>query len=535
MRLTLAALLFMGVSAHADTFTTASTPTAVTVYPDFATVTRLMSLDMTEGAHEIILPDLPRGIDPNRLRVEIDGATLRSTRLRMDALPPAPGGDSAAISAARAAVERAERNLRDLDDQVEDARIIARAADARANFLSGLWSSETLPSDPGKLAGVANMIQAQTLDARRARVAAERTARDLAEERGPLEDALDDAQTALAALTPAPDPGALLALSVDVANAGPITVRARYPVTASWQPTYDILLDQEAETLDLRRGAIVTQSSAENWQGVALTLSTLTPSGQVTPSELYPPLLRHIDPATDAERRFGAISAEPSVTPPTEMAEAAPTTASFEGPGVSYQVADPVDVAPDADGIRVTLDTIGFAVRVFARAVPARDTTAFLMAETVNASAEPLLAAPSAQLFVDGDLVGQTSFDAVAAGEDVTFAFGPIEDLRLTRTLLDRSNSDRGLISRRNTRFETVRISVENLGPETWQIELRDAVPYSEQEDLQINWTAQPAPDQTNVEDRRGLLQWSLTLGAEDRDEIVIEQDIRWPEGHQLR
>jgi uncharacterized protein (TIGR02231 family) len=286
----------------------------------------------------------------------------------------------------------------------------------------------------------------------------------------------------------------------------------------------------------LRRAALITQNSGENWEDVTLTLSTLSPSGQVIPSELYPPLVRFEDPEERAklERSMSSLSADASGAP-AMMMEAPVPQPDFDGPGVSYTLLNALSVAQDAEGARVELDALEFDARVFARAVPARDTTAFLMGEASNESMEPLLAAESAQIFVDGALVGQSSFAAVPAGGAITQAFGPIEELRLTHVVLDRSEGDRGLINRSNAQTQDVRMTVENLGAEAWDVEVLEAIPYSEQDDLVVDWSAQPNVSVTDVEDRRGLMQWDIALGANETQIITIEQTIRWPEGKVLR
>jgi uncharacterized protein (TIGR02231 family) len=535
MRLLTLALAALPISAVADTYSVSSAPTAVTIYSGFATVTREVSLEVSAGAHEVILPDLPQWVDAGSLRVVITGAALGGTRLRTDALPPQPEGDSVAVVAAKEQIDAAEQALTDLGDAAQDAGLAARAAEARLAFLQGLASSATLPSTPEALAGLGQMIEIQTREATRSQITAQRRVRDIEEGRADLEKDLADARAALAALTPPAEPQTLLALTVAAPEAGTIAASVSYPVRASWQPTYDIVLSRgDSNSLTLRRAALITQNSGENWEDVALTLSTLSPSGQVVPSELFPPLLRFQDPEERAKlaRSMSSSSAD-MVGAPVMMMEA--PQPNFDGPGVTYTLPNPLSVAQDAEGARIELDALEFDARVFARAVPARDTTAFLMAEATNASKEPLLAAGSAQIFVDGALVGQSGFAAVPAGGTFTQAFGPVEDLRLTRAVLDRSEGDRGLISRSNAQMQDVRMTVENLGSLDWDVEVLDAVPYSEQDDLVIDWTAQPAASVTDVEDRRGLLQWDITLGAKETQSIAVEQTIRWPEGQVLR
>ena len=537
MRILPLALAAFPLPALAESFTVESMPTAVTVYSGFAMVTREVSIDVPEGSHEVILPDLPQWIDAGSLRASIGGASLTGTRLRTDALPPAAEADSAEVLAAKEQIEQAQQALVDLDDAVQDASLAATAAAARLNFLQGLTSSESLPTTPQALAELAEMIEAQTLVATQTQITAQRDIRDIEQDREELQRNLDDARAALAALTPPAAPKSLLALSVSAADAGTIVASVSYPVQASWQPTYDVLLSREGgDSVALRRAALITQNSGENWDDVSITLSTLTPSGQVMPSELYPQLLRFEDPQVRAkvERSVSSLAGVAADEAPV-MIQAPTPEPNFDGPGVSYSLPTPVSVAQDAEGVRIELDTLTFDARVFARAVPVRDTTAFLMAEVVNASQEPLLAANSAQIFVDGSLVGQSGFSAVAAGESFSQAFGPIESLRLSHAILDKSEGDRGIISRSNAQTQEVQISVQNLAAETWDVELREAIPFSEQDDLVIDWSAQPAASSKDVEDRRGLMQWEFTLGAEQSQEILIEQTVRWPDGKVLR
>lgn len=542
MRILPLALAALPLPALAGTYTVTSTPTAVTIYNGFAMVTRDITLDVDAGTHEIILPDLPQWIDAGSLRASILGAQIGSTRLRTDALPPQPDGDSTAVVAAKARIDTAEMALRDLDDKVQDATLVVKAADARLNFLIGLASSKTLPSVVVDLTELAEMVQAQTLAATQAQVAATREARRIGEGREALVNDLTDARDALTALTPPQEAKSLLALSLTAENAGQVIASISYPARASWQPTYDVVLTRDGnDTMTLRRAALIYQNSGENWEDVTLTLSTLAPSGQVVPSDLFPQLLRFEDPQLRAklQRSVSSISSTSADTagapePMMEMAAPRPQP-NFDGPGVTYTLPAPLTIAQNAESARVELDTLEFDARVFARAVPVRDTTAFLMAEAVNSSREPLLAASTAQIFVDGSLVGRSQFAAVPAGGDITQAFGPIEDIRLTHALLDRSEGDRGLINRSNAQTKEIRMTVENLGVEDWDVELLEAVPYSEQDDLIIQWDAKPKADIAGMDDRRGLLQWNLNLAPQTTRDIAIEQSIRWPDGKVLR
>ena len=184
--------------------------------------------------------------------------------------------------------------------------------------------------------------------------------------------------------------------------------------------------------------------------------------------------------------------------------------------------------------MRIALDTVTFDAALSARAVPVRDKTAFRLVQVENTGDEILLPG-QAVIYVDGQLVGETTIDTLPPNAEADIFFGPIDGLRLTRTVLDRNEGDRGIISRSNEQREAVRIDIENLTGQAWDVTVQDAVPYSEQEDLEIEWQASPTPDVTTVDDQRGFLEWQFDMTAGQTQTISLETTMEWPEGMVLR
>ena len=73
----------------------------VTLYPDGATVTRALHLDAAPGVRELIVTDLPPGIDATTLRVAATGATVGSVALQSDRALPGDLAETDAVRAAR--------------------------------------------------------------------------------------------------------------------------------------------------------------------------------------------------------------------------------------------------------------------------------------------------------------------------------------------------------------------------------------------------------------------------------------------------
>jgi uncharacterized protein (TIGR02231 family) len=380
------------------------------------------------------------------------------------------------------------------------------------------------------------MIGQQTLAAREAAHDAAREAADA--ERGLKDqvDALEEARQTLAALVPEDEDRAMLAVSITAADQTSGTLSISYQTwNAGWSPVYDMTLTRETGMLDIVRGAYIAQTTGENWQDVALTLSTVRPSGQTRPSQIGP-LLRRIGAPPQAMRKEAQGAQLDSMV----MSEAAPApaiitaSAAFDGLSVTYDYAPPVSVASGADALRIALGTLSTQATVQAHAVPLYDSSAFLLAEFTNDTGELILPGETHH-YLGQTYVGQTQGDLIAAGEGSEASFGPIDGLRLTRTTLDREEGGSGLIRKSSDLTETARIEVENLTGEAWPLRVLDRVPYSEQEQLQIDWQAEPRPDEVDVDGQTGVLAWQFDLAPGAMRAFVLEYAMQWPEDQVLQ
>lgn len=537
-------LAFFPTFVLADDIPLTSDVTAAVLYPRGATVTREIPFEAPAGRHDLILTDLPQGTPLDSVRVSVDGATLGSLTVRNDFVPPRSADDDAAFKLAEAEVERLEEELRQGLAAVERITLEATAAEARIAFLARLGESEGVAEmEVASLRDLASMIGEETLAAKQialdARLRADAAKRDLKE----LREDLEKARQALQALVPEDEARAMLAVSISGQDQMQGKLTVSYNIReASWRPVYDVKLDRMEGRLDIERGALVAQQTGENWRDVAVTLSTARPSGQTAPGQIWPWQRWIEDPAQPRQKQLertqsgavlgalvGAADAELAAEPAIEEADAV-----FDGLAVTYSYPSPVSVASRADNIRLSLGDLTTSAETVAQAVPLTDTNAFLMASITNDMGELILPG-TAMFYLDGRFVGRQGLELIPAGGEADLAFGPIDGLRLTRTVLDRNEGDRGLISKSNELSEAVEIKVENLTGEAWPIRLLDRIPFSEQEDLEITWTAKPRPNEENVDGKRGIMAWEFDLGAGQSQLIELDHTLEWPEDKVLR
>lgn len=543
MRALLAALLATtALPAFADTIAATSRITAVTVYPDGAKLTREVHFTApAAGSHELLVTDLPYDSDPGLIRLASgEGLQLGAFNLRADRLPPREDPLTPAQEAAKTAIEAAEATADQAALALEAVTAKVEAAEAQVHFLSSFTGALPDGATPDTIKSMATMIGTETLAARQAALAAKA---DLPPARKTLteaQEALAKAQAAYDALPSADMDYTALSVAVTAAAVGEQTVTVtQYVGNASWRPVYDLNLTRVGgDALTLNRSVLVAQYTGEDWAGVALTLSSSRPSEQAAPSQLWPEL-RSIGPEEtemDLARKSDVAGAVLYEQVAVAEAVPAPITAGvgMEGDTVVYNYPEPVTVATGAEDLRLALDSLSFSPVVEAVAVPRLDKTAFVLASFTNASDEPLLPG-QAMLFREGVLVGSTWLDVIAPGVETDVGFGAIETLTVKREMPKRAGGETGVFTSANQQSESAVITVENTGDEAWPVRILDQVPYSEQDDLEIELTASPEPAETDVEGQRGILAWEFDLAAGAKETITLEQVLTWPEGMVLR
>lgn len=527
------ALALIALPASADQIDASAPVRKVTLYPWGASVTRVAEIAAPAGTHEIIIPGLPADLDAASLRLSAKGATIGAVLLQTGrALPPNPQ-KSKEITAAEAEVRQLENALAERDRKAALIEARAKAAQDTISFLLGLAEADR--SGPVDLAGLASAVGHQTLLAHETMVNAGAEAQLAQQGREDDVALLDSARARLAALQ-APDDGAqTLVLNVQT-DAQPAQIEITgFTQNAGWQPVYDLRLAVQDKTLALDRGLLITQHSGEDWRGVTLTLSTARPSDRSDPSQLQPWFPRAEDqpppmPAPTAMKAETAYAAEDLRAQPV-IVEAAQTR--MMGATVVYDYPTPVDIRTGVDALRLKLDSQKLTPRILAEAVPRRDSSAYLIADTTN-SLQQVILPGEATLYLDGAMVGRRMLDLTAAGDDLKIGFGPIDGLQLERSTPTEAEGGRGFLSKSNTRSENSVLKIRNLTGQDWPLRVIDQIPVSTQDDLRVDWSAAPRPDETDPDGQRGLLVWTAPIAAGDMREITLTVDMHWPEGKTL-
>jgi len=513
----------------------ASTVDAVTVYPDGARVTRVITLDLPSGDNTLVAKDFPLTLDPSSLRVEGEGGA-KLTIGAIDAKPPRP--------APPADLSEIDRKIEALKDQRTDLDGAIASAGARKKFAERF--AESSP------AGLGEKGEARPLSDWRAAFAA------VAEEVANADTAIRDAQRKQRGLDREiarleqdrnAKPPSKLEVRIDLASAAATraTLRVTYAVrNAHWTPLYDARLDTGAKdrkpSIELVRRAEITQSTGEDWSNVTLGVSTVrTARGGSSPDlnsliVQYPQVQRPLALGTARDRAYRAAPPAPepagqdAATNLARKAEEQQAAAEIGAFQTSFRIPGRVSVGANEGAKSLRIATATITPDLVVRSAPVADPTAFLEASFVQREDAPLLPG-KVSIYRDGTFVGRGRMVAAGKDETVRLGFGADDKVKIERAVLKRNEGSAGLIvTTAKTDERAFRTSVRNGHDFAIKVAIEDQLPVSENDDITVEMLSSTTPPTTtNVHDKRGVLEWAFEAKPGEVKEINFAWRVRWP------
>ena len=528
---------FAAAPVRAADVAASSAVDAVTVYPDGASVTRVITVDLPAGDHSAVLKDFPLTLDPSSLRVEGEAAT-KLTIGAIDAKPPR--------AAPPVNLPELDKRIETLRDQRADLQGAINSAAARRKFAERF--AEASP------AGIGDKGEARPIAEWRAAFAA------VAEEVASADSAIRDAERKQRELDReiarleadrAQKPSNKLEVRIELAAAAATkaTLRVTYTVrNARWTPLYDIRLDtgtrDRKPALELVRRAEITQNTGEDWSNVALAVSTVRTARGGKAPDLNSLIVQYPQPprpapqasaggAMDSVRplqRSSSVLAPKIAEAMSERADEQQATADVSGFQVVFKIPGRVSLGASEGAKSLRVSSAAIAPDLAVRAVPVLDPTAFLEASFRQTEDAPLLPG-RVSIYRDGVFVGRGLMAAAGKDETVRLGFGADDKIKIERTTVKRNEGSAGLIvttSRTDERlFKT---TIRNGHDFPIKVAIEDQLPVSENDDIQVEMlSSSTAPTTTNLRDKRGVMEWAFEAKPGEVRDIGFAWRVRWP------
>ncbi|MCP1841674.1 uncharacterized protein (TIGR02231 family) [Bradyrhizobium sp. USDA 4524] len=515
----------------------ASQVDAVTVYPDGASVTRVITLDLPAGDNTLIARDFPIGLDPSSLRVEGEG----EAKLTIGAIDTKLPGPLLPQN-----LSEIDKRIEALDDQRADLQGLISAAEARRKFAERF--AEASP------AGLGEKGEARPLSEWRAAFSA------VADEVATADSAIRDAERkirvidrdlAQIAADRTSKPPSKVEVRIDVASqaATKVTLRVTYAVpNARWTALYDARLDTGAKdrkpAIELVRRAEITQSTGEDWSNVALVVSTVRVARGGNAPDLRSLIVQYPQPPRPLAKLSGEASMRArEALAPAPAADAVQqfrfgggrmdeleATAEVGAFQATFKIPGRVSVAANEGAKSLRISTATITPDLAVRAVPVIDPTAFLEASFVQADDAPLLPG-QISIYRDGIFVGRSRMATAAKDETVRLGFGADDKVKIERTVVKRNEGSAGLIvTTSKTDERAFKTTVRNGHDFPIKVAVQDQLPVSENDDIVVEMLPSSTPaTTTNLRDKRGVLEWAFEAKAGEVRDINFAWRMRWP------
>lgn len=536
MKNLLKSILLAGTTAGgamADNVTVDAPIERVVVYRDGgAQITRSGRISLPAGRHTITIPKLSDDLDEdNRPVLALASSAAQVTSLKLESVySDVPASERQQEIQAR--IKTAEQSQRGLQSSLEAKRM-------QLQFLRGLKG--TPEGSDARPLSVDDWGAALTF-------VGEQAASLLAEIQA-LEENYQEGAQSLAALRreliatgPAREDfqSAVVSLEGDALQNVPFTF-SYFMDDAEWALVTNATLDTETKVLDITVGASVLQETGEDWQNVALSLSTTQPSEDLGYIELSPLILNLEDPAYRSRL-------ERSFEPPQQMQASAPLAEDVEEVVVagtkvrtrntafdlSYSLTRPSSIPSTGDPEYVTLEEAKAPAELIVRAAPTDKEAAILFTD-VTLDGINNLQNVEVTLTRDGHYVGTGDWPNLIAGAPLQLPYGYDEGIDIDVVTLPPEDGDSGLFGSKRVVQERRLIRVTNNHSESRAVEIFDRTPVSGHEDIRVR-TLRGATEPTarDMDGKEGLVMWRKTLAAGESWEITHAYSVTFPEDKQL-
>lgn len=484
----------------------------------------------TADAEDAVDAEDTEGTAPGEARV-VDARVVRSYT------PPPPGEPGRDASRLRRDVHELERELydaRQARQRLESALavIVQAKSDLHRDIVQCAGAGDADPERwADRLDRVDTEAEARVEELHRLR----RRLHDIDEELREAREALRETEAEPRVLT------AYVELVVETSGDwadGPARLRVAHLVPcAVWRPAYRATLAADGRSVLLETDAFVWQATGEDWDGVALSLSTARPTLAASPPELADDVLTLRDRSAEERRtvevnlREEEISTVGGESPDGRSGAAAGLPGLGDGGAVRVLTAPrPVSVPSDRRPHRVHLSSFTAACRAERSCAPELSPLVVTTARFANAAGHVLLAGP-VDLLRGSGFVGRGELAFAGVGEEVRLAFGAEDTFRVVRHV-EESRDTAGLagINQRTVILRETRLFVSRLdasdGGAPQEVVIRERVPVSEISAVEVRVRTELSSPEPDEVDGDGIARWTLSLAPGERRELSLTHEI---------
>ena len=324
-------------------------------------------------------------------------------------------------------------------------------------------------------------------------------------------------------------------ISLEVSSAANIELDVTYQTDgAAWSPRYDV--DLQPQKAKLRRIAMVSNQTQEDWSKINLTISTAT-ARPIEAIEGRPFYITAYDPSlerpTAPDRRKRGVpkpsmkaaavaGIAPPAPPPEIVEEFAEAVETVSGISV-YEILKKITIPSDDEKHPVTLteeelnsSTIHYWYAEGMAEVVAQD-------KVVNN--DSVILPGKVKVFSEGDYIGETALGQIAPREEFKMGTRVAYDVKAEKKLVERDMEKAGVLRGKLRRSYKYRLEIQSFSKRKINIEIIDRVPHSVNTQIEVKVDLEElAPKKHEL----GVIEWYRELEPNEKKHIEYEYEVIW-------
>ena len=509
----------------------------VTVFRDGARVSRRGTVKLDAGPQKVLVRGITSYAQEDSFRVKGKGPVALSTiDVRRAEVVFEPKED---VKTLYGNLQKFEREFLKTNDEIE-------TQNQRLSNIRGMVADFAGTFGMLFAANEAKMDQLIEMDSKSDKMveAAKKNIRDLQEKRKDIQDQISILRKNIGQIESKRRTESFyeVEIALEARDKAEVELDVTYQVSgAHWIPSYDV--DLHPGTAKVRRKALVSNTTREDWEKVNLIVSTAT-ARPVEAIEGTPLIIAAYDPellrrTRDEKRRApgamtmkkekampklaAAPSAVPPPAPPPEIEEEF-AEASEAASGISvYDLPKPVTIPFDNERHPVTLIEEDFESNTVHYWYA--DGMAEVVAQDEITNGDTVLIPGNAKVYAEGDYIGETSISLMSPREKFKLGTRTAYDVKAAKKLIDREVEKAGITRGKLRRAYKYTLEIESYSKRPVKMEVFDRIPHSLNPSIEVkaDWEKLRVKNQ-----ELGVMEWSIDLEPKEKKNIDYNYSVEW-------
>ncbi|MGB1241395.1 MAG: mucoidy inhibitor MuiA family protein [Chitinophagales bacterium] len=517
--------------------------TQVAVFSDRAQISRTAKIKLQAGNQTVVFGELPSRIEANSLQVTGAGnALLKDVKLETKHFTINQNERVEEIQSQETELKNEAKAFQMQTQRLVSARVLVENIAAKITSTSEN-SGETTSLQPEKWLQMIDLHQTQLTKIDADILDVQKKADNIKQQL----DKLKRERKSLGQTTTKSQKQVQVVLAAK--GEEEVVLKLSYVVYgASWYPVYDVRVNSDTNEVSLAYKAMVSQRTGEDWENVALQLSTAKPHISGEPPKLGSWFLSKYTPPKHSKKRreMNAIVVssasekmmdeslydmeEISLKEEAPM-ERAQTTVDTKAASVVFGVGSKTTILSDNEAQQVNILERIYKTEFIHIAVPSKSTHAYLKAEITNDSEYPLLSGES-NIFMDNHFVAKSKIPFTASGANFEVGLGIDEAVKIEYKTLQNLRKTVGFIKNKEKMLYAYQTTITNSKKRAIQLTIHNQMPVSNDNDIEVELLEPIYEEDTDAlkKNKFGHLEWHCKMEAGAEKVIELKYSVVYHE-----